>query len=567
MDYLKLAGRSRRRLLLVLLSTISLFAPAARAQTQGTNPLPPTTTQTPTPTTTPSSPAAPLGGRQGGERDAGSAATSAASQSSQASSAQFLDPAGLTVERLVTTAFERRADLLAARQRLAIAEGRLIQAGLRPNPTLDTEYGSARFLAGSSESTLDVGVSQVFETAGKRAKRVEVARAELAQVRAEVLALERQLAADIRASYGRAVAAARQLDVLEQLIATNDELVRVTNARLKEGDVAPLDVNLVTVETDRLRAQVIKTRAGLEGELISLRALAGFETTEPLRIAPFPDRPPRLDLGEVELTDIALRERADLQAARLAEEAGAARIRLAESLRTPNVAGSVRYSRERRVTDLPPTLGVGAVGQTDNVLRFGVSVDIPIFNKNQGEIASAVGERAQAQRQREFLEAAIRRDVALAYRRYRAAAEAVVLYATRILPASQSNLRSVRAAYGLGEFSTFDVINEQRRLIESQTGYNDAVRDYYDALADLERALGTPLPATGFAPGSASVLPDPELLDGRVRLTPGALSSPVRLPGATPDPSQAGPAAQTGKAQPKSAAASPAGSAGSSKPD
>ncbi len=61
-------------------------------------------------------------------------------------------------------------------------------------------------------------------------------------------------------------------------------------------------------------------------------------------------------------------------------------------------------------------------------------------------------------------------DVALAYRRYRAAAEAVVLYATQIIPRSEENLKSVRAAYGLGEFSIFDVINEQRRLIESETG-------------------------------------------------------------------------------------------------
>ncbi|HWW73908.1 MAG TPA: TolC family protein [Pyrinomonadaceae bacterium] len=529
-------------------------APAAWAQTQGT------TTQTPAPTTTPSSPAVPLGGRQGGERDAGSAATSAASQ---AASAQFLDPTGLTVERLVATGFERRADLLAARQRLAVAEGRLIQAGLRPNPTLDAEYSQARFLGGQNEGDTSVGLSQVFETGGKRSKRIAVARAELEQVRAEVLSLERQFAADVRASYARAVAAARQLDVLEQLIATNEELVRVTNARLKEGDVAPLDVNLVTVETDRLRAQVIKTRADLEGVLISLRALVGFETVEPLRLAPLPERPPRLDLSVTELTDIALRERADLQAARRAEEAGAARIQLARSLATPNVALSAKYSSKRDVFDDTP---VGVLSDKDRILSFGVSVDIPIFNKNQGEIASAVGERAQAQRQREFLEATIRRDVALAYRRYRAAAEAVVLYATRILPASQSNLRSVRAAYGLGEFSTFDVINEQRRLIESQTGYNDAVRDYYDALADLERALGTPLPATGFAPGSASVLPDPEMLDGRVRRTSGAPSSPVRSPDATPDPTPVGSAVQ-GKAQPKTAAASSTGSAGSSKPD
>ncbi|MBA2339544.1 MAG: TolC family protein, partial [Pyrinomonadaceae bacterium] len=436
------------------------------------------------------------------------------------------DPTGLTIERLVSTGFERRADLLAARQRLAIAEGRLIQAGLRPNPTLETEYGSTRFLGGSAESELDVGVSQVFETAGKRRKRVEVARTELEQARAEVLALERRFAAEVRASYARAVAAGRQLDALERLIAANEELVRVTNARLKEGDVAPLELNLVRVETDRLRAQVIRTRADIEGEIISLGALVGFETTEPLRIAPLPDRPPRLDISVADLTEIALLERADLRAARLGEQLGGARIRLAQSQATPNIAGSVRYTRERRITDFPESLGGGNVGQTDNVLRFGVAVELPVFNKNQGEIASAVGEREQAVRQREFLEAIIKRDVALAYRRYRAAAEAFVLYATQIVPRSEENVRSVRAAYNLGEFSVFDVVNEQRRLIESETGYNEALRDYYSALAELEAALGTPIPNTGFAAPSVSVLPDLDSINSVNSLRSAVSGSP-----------------------------------------
>jgi cobalt-zinc-cadmium efflux system outer membrane protein len=148
------------------------------------------------------------------------------------------------------------------------------------------------------------------------------------------------------------------------------------------------------------------------------------------------------------------------------------------------------------------------VGQIDNSLTFGVAVQIPVFNRNQGEIASAVGERTEALRQREFLEATIRRDVALAHRRYRAAAEALVLYAMRILPQSQKNLETVRAAYGLGEFSIFEVLQQQQRLVESETGYNEALRDYYAALAELERSLGTPLPASGFAPAQSSVLPD-----------------------------------------------------------
>lgn len=423
------------------------------------------------------------------------------------SSAQFLDATGLTVERLVETGLQRRADLLAIRQRLAAAEGRLIQAGLRPNPTLDVEYGSPRFLAGEAESDLSVGVSQTFELGGKRNRRRAVARLELAQVRAEVLAVERSFAAEARTAYARAVAAGRQLDRLESLIAANEELVRVTNARLNEGDVAPFDLNLVRLETERLRAQVIRSRAELEGEMISLRALVGFELNEPLQIAPLAERPPRLDLSLTEATEIALRERPDLQAARLGEELGTARIRLAEAQATPNVAASVRYSRNKGIIDLPERIG-GIAVDADNELTFGVSVDIPIFNRNQGEIAAATSERVQSVRQREFLEATVRRDVALAYLRYRAAAEGLVLYSTQIVPRAEASLRTLRAAYNLGEFSVFEIVNEQRRLIESETGLNDALRDYYAALAEFESALGTTLPPSAFAPTSVSALPD-----------------------------------------------------------
>lgn len=415
------------------------------------------------------------------------------------------------MQQLIEAGFSRRADLLAARERLTIARGRLTQAGLRPNPALDSEYTSAKILGGQNEGDLSVGVSQLFETAGKRSKRVAVARLELAQVQAEVRALERQFAADLRSAYARALAAAKQLDTQEKLIAANDELLRVTTARLNEGDVAPLDLNLVRVETDRLRAQSVRTRADLEGQLISIRTLAGFEVTEPLRIAPLPEKPPRLDLSLTEATDMALRERADLQAARLGEEVGSARIQLAQSQAVPNLELSTKYSKRRDVFDDTP---VGILRDKDQLLTFGVSVDIPVFNRNQGEIASAVGEKAQAQRQREFLEAAIKRDVALAYRRYRAAAEALVLYATQIMPMAEKNVQAVRAAYNAGEFSVFDVVAEQRRLIENETAYNEALGDYYSSLADIERALGTTLPPSAFAPGTITVIPDVDRLTG-----------------------------------------------------
>ena len=216
-----------------------------------------------------------------------------------------------------------------------------------------------------------------------------------------------------------------------------------------------------------------------------------------------------------ELTTIALRDRADLQAARLGEQLGAARLNLAKSNAVPNITGSARFTRSKSVLDFPANLGGGIFPNTDNSLTFGMSIDIPFFNRNQGEIASANGEKLQATRNREFLESTIKRDVAVAFRKYRAAAETLVIYSTQIIPRSEENLKAVQSAYGFGEFSIFEVVNEQRRLIENITNYNQSLRDYYNALNELETALGTTIPPAGLTPVS-SILPSEDLAPSQV---------------------------------------------------
>ena len=419
-----------------------------------------------------------------------------ASLNVQLTSRQFIGPAGLTAEKLAEEAFTRSRELLAARQTLAIAKGRMLQAGLRPNPTIDVEQTSDYLTGRSGEGNTVVGTTQVFELGGKRSKRVAVAQLEYDRAVAEVRALERQIAAEIRSAYAQALAAARQLDIAERLIALDQELARVTEARLREGDVAPLDLNLVRVEVDRLRAQSVQSRADLEVQFVTLRTLAGFDLTEALTLAPALERPPLVGMTLSAATEIALRERVDLQAARIAEELGDARIKLAESQRTPNLAASVRYSRSRSVFDETP---IGTLNDIDHLLTVGVSIEIPIRNRNQGEIAAAVGKKTQAKYRREFVEAIVKRDVALALNRCAAAAQSLAIYGGQVLPRAEENLRTIRAAYGFGEMPVMDVIAEQRRLVENQTQYNAALRDYYTSLAELERALGKPLPASAFS--------------------------------------------------------------------
>jgi outer membrane protein TolC len=84
----------------------------------------------------------------------------------------------------------------------------------------------------------------------------------------------------------------------------------------------------------------------------------------------------------------------------------------------------------------------------------------------------------------------VKRDVALAYGRLQTAKETVQLYETEILPRGQENLRMIRTAYDLGDQQVLEVVAEQRRLIESQQQYIDALKEYRVALVELERAVG-----------------------------------------------------------------------------
>lgn len=419
---------------------------------------------------------------------------------------EYVDSTGVTVDRLIELGLERRADLAAAREQVAAAEGQVVQAGLLPNPTLEAGYGPPQVFGEDTKREIEVGVSQVFELGGKRARRSDVARFEREKTRAEVSLLERQIAADIRSSYVRALAANRQLELLALSISANEELQKATEIRVREGDVAPLDLRLIEIETNKLRAESLLAMSELDAEMVALRASAVIRSAESLRISPLPDRVPRPAIGSVQLVEIALRDRFDLKAARLTEDLEDARLALARSDAVPDITASVLYSgtASREETSI-----VGTTLTREKALRFGIGIDIPVFNRNQGNIATAAAAKARATKEREYLELQIRRDVDAAFVKARAAAEALDLYANSIVPAARAVVAGVRRGYDLGEFNIFDVLAEQRKLIDAETAYGRARATYLEALTELERAVGGPLLPSAFRSAAEPASPDP----------------------------------------------------------
>ncbi|MGE0129228.1 MAG: TolC family protein [Blastocatellales bacterium] len=395
---------------------------------------------------------------------------------------------GLSASDLAKRALASNADLAAARLEIDRARARLQQAGLRPNPTLDFEQQRGVFNS-PGERVTTVGVSVPLEMGGKRGRRLELAQAELEVAQAAVAERERRLAAEVRMAYVEALAAQRELDIMEGLNRLDTQTVRVVEARVNEGDAAPLEVNLLKVELDRLRSRRALIAGRLQAALLKLKTLAGIPFTESLKVReelaqPILREPPATPEAAVE---IALRARPDLQMARLMEEATQAGFRLAKAQAVPDIIVSARYGTSQNSFDETP---IGFLTDRDKLFSVGVSIPIPIFNRNQGAKAEAGTTIAQSRARREFVEAVVRAEVSSALARYQAAQASLATFEQGVIARSSDNIRAIRAAYDVGAFRITDLITEQRRLLDAQREYTEALAERYRALADLQAAMG-----------------------------------------------------------------------------
>lgn len=402
----------------------------------------------------------------------------------------YVDPLqGASSADLVSRALVANTELAAARLEVERARGRLRQVGLRPNPTVDFEQTTGRLTGSAGERETSIGVSLPLEISGQRGARITLAQAELQAAEAEVADRERRLAAEVRGAYAEALAAIRELEITEELTNLDQQTARVVEVRVTEGESAPIELNLLRSEIDRLKSRHALVEGRLQAALLKLKSLVGVSPNEHLRLAEnlnaqiLPELPSSVEAA----VDIGLRTRPDLRLARVVEEVAQAGLRLAQAQGRPDVTAFSRYTKNSAVFDDTP---IGVLRDKDRLLTFGVSISIPIFNRNQGAKAEAEASILQARRRREFAETIVRSEVASAYARYEAAKKSLAIFEQGVLDRSAQNIRSVRGAYEIGAFRVTDLLVEQRRFIDLQREFIEALAERYRALADLRAAMG-----------------------------------------------------------------------------
>lgn len=401
---------------------------------------------------------------------------------------------GRSVDDLVKAALANNLEVIAMRKEAEAGEALIRQARLRANPSL--EVSGTRQIGGMGDNSVMVQGALPLELGGRRAARINVAEKEL-EIRRQALAeLERQLAADVRAKFGEALAAIFKLKFTEDILVTAEQNVQLVSARVTEGRTPPLEESQEFVELNRIRAVRERSEGAVEIRLFELRNLVGMGPEEPLVLKGDLNTLSRTLPPQIGAEQTALRLRPDLLGAIAVEKLAAARVGQARS--EGRIDADVMIGYQRMQSGFP-LLGVdemsGAllpIEQRMNFFTFGVRLNLPVRNRNQGLVAASLLEEQAARDRREFGELTIRREIAVAYARYNRAFRAMEIYRVGVRDRAADNAEVVRQTYELGSKTLLDYIAEHHRYIETENGFIDAQLEAYFAMVEILKATNDP---------------------------------------------------------------------------
>jgi cobalt-zinc-cadmium efflux system outer membrane protein len=401
-------------------------------------------------------------------------------------------PIRITLDEAIQMAIQHNHTLLAARTTIQQSEAEEITAKLRPNPTLfaDWEYlplGSpshqnpnlypgvptSDYLANNTEG--DIGMSYLIERGKKRQHRLQAARDITAQTRSLVADNERTLVFGTASLFIAVQLAESMLDLAHRDLKSYEQTVELSERRFKAGAISEDDhlkiqLQLLQFQSDVAQAELARVQA-----LAGLRQAVGYESVPAdFDVAgDFDYQPMKLNLEDLQLK--ALQNRPDYRAAQQGVTAANSQYELQRAIGKVDVTVQGNYSHVN---------GINAA----NVLG---SIPLPIFNRNQGEIARARFAITQAQELQKATNDQVMTDIADAYEGLRVNDQIVVLYRSGYLDVAQKDRDIAEYAYKRGAASLFDFLDAERSYRAIQLAYRQALASYLTALEQTREAVGT----------------------------------------------------------------------------
>lgn len=404
-----------------------------------------------------------------------------------AAGAQVPSPRQLSMDEAIQLALQHNEALLATRLTIDMSKADEVTAGLKPNPNVS--FGASGFPLTSPRQTngslfsndvaYSAGLGYTFERGGKREERMAVAAGSTDQTVKTVRDAERQLTMQVSQAFIDVLLANSTLDLARANLKDFTDVVEINRRRVAAGDLAEGDFMMISLQQLQFQQDVSAATLGQIQSRATLRQLVGldalpedFEVTGDLVHA-------KLAVTLDGLKQAALASRPDLLAAEAGVTVAKAQAGLEVANRARDVDGSVGYTRAG--PDVAPF---------NNTLGAGVSIDLPIHDRNQGNIAHARIAVQQAIETEAAVRSTVITDVVGAFAQFQTADAIVALYDSGYLDQAKESLDISTYAYQRGAASLPTLLDAERTYRATQLAYRQALASYMASVQQLDFVVG-----------------------------------------------------------------------------
>jgi cobalt-zinc-cadmium efflux system outer membrane protein len=392
----------------------------------------------------------------------------------------------LALEQAIQEALTNNLDLAAEKLNVSVAEASAITARLRPNPLLTVSGQTLNILGANYSPNTPLGPNQVnvhtdlpVERGHKRQERIAVAAQDRSLAELGVREVMRQVIANVQDAYVDVQQAKQNLALAQDNLRSLQGVVDVNESRLRSGDLAEVELERSRMEALQYSTAVQTAQLQLDQSKIQLEQVIGRR-----------QKTTNLDVSEDMRNDVIMeaqpeivRRALTLRPDYLYEQQ--TQVRSQADLRLQIANGKVDYSVGTEYTH-QQAWGIGG-----SSMGFYFSMPLPVFNKNQGEIARAQREITLAHAKTVAQEALIETEVDKAYRQYTVSRQLLASVETNMLGKARTVRDTTEYSYRRGEASLVEFLDAQRAFNNTMQTYNDARANYARSIYTIETVSGT----------------------------------------------------------------------------
>ena len=390
-----------------------------------------------------------------------------------ASSGLLTSAPGVTLENIRQEVVSKHPELRAARLMIGEAKGRHLGAGRLMNP--EVEVNGRRMTMGR-EGGIGVGVMQKFPVSARLRLEKAVTAAQLAAAEAEVADKQRMLIAEAESMVVKILAMRAEVGIQESQATLAEKLTDIATARAAANESA-IDAGQMRLEARQQRNSIVKRQAEIAAMNELLKPMLGLTANDELEVAgalPEAKAPGRAMPNDA---------RPDIQAALHRVNAAGQSVDLAKARQWEDISAGVMVDRGRRM-DEPMGL------QNETMIGVKVSIPLPLWNKNQGEIVETTAMRAQAEAEVHALRLKAGSEVASAQKEMERLLPFITENTTQLLPLARQQIERVRETYTNNKASLQDLLRARDQLLKVEMDRVNALRDFHLARVRWKSALG-----------------------------------------------------------------------------